>query len=91
MANYDTSKFNLVGQPIAGRREWLYEDTGPVADVVASGFVADGKAKGAKVDDIVRYIDTSRHIVYGLRVSNVTDTGVTQLTLDGQVIIGDTS
>lgn len=91
MANYDTTKFNLAQQSVAGRRAWIYEDTGPIGDVVASGFVTDGSQKGAKVNDWVRYLDTSRGIWYGLRVSNLTDTGATQLTLDGQVIVGDTS
>ncbi len=91
MANYQSDKFNLATQSIAGRREWIYEDTGPLADVIASGFVADGSSKGAKANDWVRYLDTSRGIWYGLRVSNLSDTGTTQLTLDGQVIIGDTS
>lgn len=91
MADYQSSKFNLVTQSIAGRKAWRYEDTGPIGDVIASGFVADGKAKGIAVNDAVEYIDTSRNIRYGLRVSNVQDTGGTTGTLDGQVILGDTS
>jgi hypothetical protein len=91
MANYDTTKFNLVQQAIAGRREWVYTDTGPVTDVIAAGFVTDGAAKGAKVDDYIRYLDSSRHITYGLHVASVTDTGATQVTFDGQVIVSDTS
>lgn len=91
MANYDTSKLNLRSQSIAGRQTWLYEDTGPVTDVVASGFVTDAKQKGMKVNDAVEYIDTSRNIRYGMRVSQVQDTGATTGTLDGQVIVGDTS
>ena len=39
----------------------------------------------------LEYVDTSRGVRYGLKVSNVTDTGGTQLTLDGQVIVSDTS
>jgi hypothetical protein len=91
MADYQSKNFNLRDQSIAGRRTWLYEDTGPVTDVAGAGFVTDGAAKGAKVDDIVEYVDTSRHLAYHLRVSNVTDTGGTQLTLDGQVLVTDTS
>jgi len=91
MADYNSAKFNLQGQSIAGRREFVYEDTGPLSDAVASGFVTDGYKKGARANDFVKYLDTSRGIWYGLRVSNVTDTGSTQLTLDGAVIIGDTS
>jgi hypothetical protein len=91
MANYQSANFNLRSQSIAGRKEWVYEDTGPIADVIASGFVSDGAQKGASVGDFVKYYDTSRGIWYGLRVSARSDTGATQLTLDGQVIIGDTS
>jgi hypothetical protein len=91
MANYQSANFNLRAQSIAGRKEWVYEDTGPLSDVVASGFVSDGAQKGCDSGDFVKYYDTSRGIEYGLRVSNVTDTGNSQVTLDGQVIIGDTS
>lgn len=91
MADYQSSKMNLRTQSIAGRKTWMYEDTGPLSDAVASGFVADAKDKGMAVNDAVEYIDTSRGIRYGLRVSVVQDTGVTQGTLDGAVIVGDTS
>lgn len=91
MANYDSSKFNLRQQTVAGRKSWTYEDTGPVTDVVAAGFVTDGANKGCDSGDFVEYVDTSRKIVYGLKVSGVVDTGATQVTLDGQVIVGDTS
>ena len=91
MANYDTAKFNLRQQSIAGRRSWTYEDTGPVADVVVAGFVTDGAQKGCDSGDYVEYIDTSRKIVYGLKVNNVTDTGNTQVSLEGNVIIADTA
>jgi hypothetical protein len=91
MANYQSANFNLRQQSIAGRKSWTYEDTGPVADVIASGFVTDGALKGCDSGDFVEYQDTSRRIIYGLKISGMTDTGSTQLTLDGQVIIGDTS
>lgn len=91
MADYQTSKFNLEAQSISGRRTWIYEDTGPVTDAIASGFVSNAKHKGAHVGDYVRYYDTSRTIWYGLHVTVVEDTGATMGTLDGQVIISDTS
>lgn len=91
MANYQSANFNLRVQNVAGRKSWTYEDTGPVADAVASGFVTDGAKKGCDSGDFVEYTDTSRGIVYGLRVKSITDTGDSQVTLDGQVIIGDTS
>jgi hypothetical protein len=92
MADYDTSKFNLAFPNYGGgRKTWVYEDTGPVTDVVAAGFVTDGADKGCDSGDLVMYTDTSRGKVYGLRVSAITDTGVHQVTLDGQVTIGDTS
>lgn len=91
MADYDTSKLNMKPQSMAGRKTWLYEDTGPVADVVASGFFTDAKGKGVDTGDRLEYFDTSRGIWYGLRFSEVQDSGATTGTADGQVIIGDTS
>lgn len=91
MADYQTSKFNLRDQSIAGRRTWLYEDTGPIGDATGAGFVSDGAKKGVKVGDLVNYLDTSRRIWYGLSITSVTDTGATQATLDGPVIVSDTS
>lgn len=91
MADYNSGKLNMVTQGVSGRREWQYEDTGPVTDVVADGFVTNAKQKGLVVGDYVRYYDSSRTIWYGLRAKTVQDTGATQGTLDGQVIVGDTS
>jgi hypothetical protein len=92
MASYQTANFNLKTQSVAGRKSWVYEDTGPLSDVVAAGFVTDGANKGCDSGDFVEYIDTSRRIVYGLHVAaGMTDTGATQVTLDGSVILADTS
>lgn len=91
MADYQSANFNLRSQSIAGRKHWDYSDTGPISDVVAEGFVSDGAIKGCDSGDLVEYHDTSRNIVYTLKVSKVTDTGNTQVTLDGQVVVGDTS
>ena len=91
MATYQSANFNLRQQTIAGRKSWIYEDTGPLSDVVGAGFVTDGAQKGCDSGDYVEYTDNSRRITYGLRVSALTDTGATQVTLDGAVIISDTS
>lgn len=91
MADYTSANFNLRDQSIAGRKRWVYEDTGPVADVIASGFVSDGADKGCDSGDLVDYFDSSRGIWYNLQVSAVQDTGDSQVTLDGQVIVSDTS
>jgi hypothetical protein len=91
MADYQSAKFNLRSQGIAGRKTWEYEDTGPLSDAAGAGFISDGGKKGVDVGDFVHYLDTSRRIHYGLSILSVTDTGATQGTLDGAVIIGDTS
>ena len=91
MATYQTANVYLQSQAIAGRRWFEYSDTGPVADVVASGFFTDGYNRGMRTGDLLRYYDTSRTIWYALRVSAATDTGATQVTADGQVILADTS
>ena len=74
---YKTAKLNLVGQAVAGRREWLYSDTGStVANAVGAGFFADAKDKGVKTDDRLTVIDELTNItVTGLMA--VQDTGAT--------------
>jgi predicted RNA-binding protein with TRAM domain len=90
--SYKSDQLTLVSQPIAGPRQWVYQDTGSgVAAVVASGFFTDGADKGMKVGDQLTYLDKTATINYGMRVSAVSDTGATQATIDGQVIVGDTS
>ena len=92
MADYQSANLNLQSQSIAGRRQWTYEDTGPVANVSeVSGFITDAKAKGMKAGDWVVYTDTFRKLVYGMPVITVQDTGGTTGTLGLGVIIGDTS
>lgn len=77
---YKTASFNLLSQPIAGPREWIYADTGStVANAVAAGFFTDAGNKGAKTDDRLTFVDKTTNIaVTGLLT--VTDTGATQGT-----------
>ena len=92
MSDYLSAKFNLQDQAIAGRRQWTYEDTGPVSDVSeVSGFISDAKAKGARAGDLVFYTDTSRLKVYTMMFTGVQDTGATTGTLGLQLLVGDTS
>ena len=96
MADYTTANMNLCGQPIAGRRQWQYEDTGPVADVQeVAGFVSDAADKGMKVGDYITYTDTTRKYVYGINVNSIqtSDTGgnIGKGTLGLAVLISDTS
>jgi len=93
MATYHADNLSLMVQPVGNApRWWTYYDTGAaVTDIVASGFVADGKDKGMKVDDLVVFHDKTNNRIWSLRVSAVQDTGATQVTLDGQVSLGDTS
>jgi hypothetical protein len=78
---YKPNSLVLQSQSIAGRREWLYSDTGSlVSDAVVAGFFADAKDKGVKVDDGLTFIDRTTNIrVTGL-FSVVQDTGTTQGT-----------
>ena len=89
---YKPEKLTLCGQPIAGPRMWDYNDTGSgIAGVTGAGFFTDGADKGMVVGDQITFRDLTATINYGLRVSAVTDTGATQATVDGQVVIADTS
>jgi len=92
MASYQTANFNLQSQSIAGRKQWTYEDTGPVGDVAeVSGFIADAKNKGVEAGDLVFYTDTTRLEVYTMMVTAVQDTGATTGSLGLQLLVGDTS
>jgi hypothetical protein len=89
---YQKNQLTLDSQAIAGPRRWTYQDTGSlVAGVTASGFFTDGSAKGMKVGDQLEFLDKTTLKNYGLRVSAVSDTGATQVTITGEVVIGDTA
>ena len=89
---YKPDNLTLDSQAIAGPRRYTYQDTGSgVAGVTGAGFFTDGYDKGMRVGDQVEFLDKTATINYGLRVSVAQDTGNTQVTVDGPVIIGDTS
>ena len=51
---YQSSKLNLRSQAIAGKREWVYEDTGStLATIGAQNYFTDGKSKGMLLNDTV--------------------------------------
>jgi len=75
---YKTAKLDLSAQSIAGRRTWLYSDTGAtVANAVAAGgFFTNAREKGAKTGDSLIFTDETNAIrVTGLLT--VQDTGQT--------------
>lgn len=80
---YDTDKFNLESQSIAGNRRFSYVDTGgeTAAAFQGSGFFADAKAKGARVGDRVEIADlTADDVLTGVFLE-VQDTGGTSGTV----------
>jgi hypothetical protein len=72
---YKPNSLVLVTQSIAGRRSWLYSDTGSlISAAVAADFFSDGLYKGVKVDDDLKFIDRTTNIgVTGL--FSAVDTG----------------
>ena len=79
---YKPNSLVLVTQSIAGRRSWLYSDTGSlISAIVANGFFTDAKDKGAKVDDDITVIDRTTNIRETGLFSVVQDTGNTQGTV----------
>lgn len=89
---YKPNNLTLDSQPIAGPRRWTYQDTGSgISGVTGAGFFTDGSSKGMTVGDQLEFLDKTATINYGLRITNVTDTGATQATVTGEVIIGDTA
>lgn len=83
---YDNGKLTLCGQAIAGRRKWIYEDTGGETAAVyqGAGYFADANDYGVKVGDPVEVINGASNIAYFGRFTTVQDTGGTQgtVTLD---------
>jgi hypothetical protein len=77
--SYHSQKFSLITQSIAGPRTWQYAGT-LVANMLASGFFADAKDKGVKVDDILIATDTLTNVTRRGIFSVVQDTGTTQGT-----------
>ena len=51
---YKTAKLNLLAQPIAGPRQWSYNDTGYVLTAASvAGYFSDAKDKGVEVGDVI--------------------------------------
>lgn len=91
MGNYSKDRLALVSQGIVGHRSWHYTDTGTIATIVADGFITDGYDMGMRVGDPVQVYDSTLGVTYQTRVSVAQDTGASQVTLDGQVVVSDTS
>jgi hypothetical protein len=75
--SYKTAKMNLQPQAMAGRRSWIYDDTGGIAaNAVAAGWFSDAKDKGAKVGDLVD-VSVSGSVRYAATISDIQaeDTG----------------
>lgn len=80
---YDSNKFNLMSQSIAGPRRWDYEDTGgeTVAVYVGAGWFADAKDHGVDTGDHIIVRDRKNTIQYEAYFSAVQSTGATQGTI----------
>lgn len=80
---YDSSKLNLASQPIAGRRNWNYDDTGGETGAVyqGAGFFTDAYTKGVRQYDSIEVIDQTNGQVYHGYFSVSQDTGNTQGTV----------
>ena len=105
MATFNKDKLAIIGQGIAGRREWYYTDTGLlIADVnEIAGFFTTGYDCGMRHGDRVEItegdtgtVDTTGRQTGGRRqyvatVLAAVDTGATQITLGLPILVGDTS
>jgi hypothetical protein len=79
---YKAASLVLQSQSIAGRRTWLYSDTGSlISAIVANGFFTDAKDKGVKVGDDITVIDRTTRIRETGLFTVVQDTGNTQGTV----------
>ena len=80
---YDSGKLSLKNQPIAGIKEWMYEDTGGEAVSVyeGAGYFANAKNVGASAGDPITVVNRASSIVYYGKFTTVQDTGATQGTI----------
>jgi hypothetical protein len=80
---YDNGKLTLVQQSIAGRKEWLYEDTGGEAITVyqGAGYFADAKKYGVDTGDPITIVDAANKITWRGHFITLQDTGATQGTV----------
>lgn len=80
---YDSRGLQLVGQPIAGVKSWVYEDTGgeTLGVYEGTGYIADAKNYGVTVGDPIMVINRSADLVYRGQFTVVQDTGGTTGTI----------
>lgn len=80
---YDPSKLVLLSQPIAGHKEWRYDDTGgeSAATFAGAGWFTDAKNKGVDTGDTILVHDKTNHQFYRGYFSSIQDTGNTQGTV----------
>ena len=83
---YIAGKLSLCGQPIAGPKFWVYDDTGgeSVATYEGAGYFTDAKQRGVVSGDSIEIRNRASSIVYKGRFTAVQDTGTTTgtVTLD---------
>lgn len=85
---YDPSKLTLLSQSIAGKKQYVYDDTGgeTTATYQGTGWFTDAKDRGADTGDLVKIYDKANAESYDGVFITVQDTGDTQ----GTVKITDT-
>ena len=83
---YNPKGLQLCGQPIAGVKSWVYDDTGGETAAVyqGAGYFADAKKKGAVPGDPIVVVNRAADTAYRGRFTAVQDTGETTgtVTLD---------
>jgi hypothetical protein len=80
---YDAAKLTLLGQAIAGRKCWIYEDTGgeAVSAYQANGYFTDAKQRGVDTGDPITVIDVANSETWQGRFITLQDTGATTGTV----------
>ena len=70
----------LMAQPIAGRRAWLYSSTHTSAEAAAPGFFTDGQALGLVLGDSVLVHGSTTFLIHSHSVIAVSATGASLST-----------
>ncbi len=94
MSSFNPNRFSLASQPMAGRKRWVYDDTGSLADVAdVAGYFAEARKYGVDSGDLIEihaHNGATNRTVYMAAFAPLQDTGATQGTTGPATLVGDT-
>lgn len=94
MSSFNPNRFSLATQAIAGRKRWVYDDTGAIGDVAdVAGYFAEARKYGVDSGDLIEihaHNGATNRLVHMASFSPLQDTGATQGSVGPATLVGDT-